>query len=139
MVKAAKRNISLPADVDARLRRLTAMTGRSRSAIITEALRDQFSEDAETAVSFTAKRLDVMTRTLDRQARDIEILTETLAMFIEAFFLRMPPLQKEQLPVARDIAAQRMEHLTKSVSRRLKTGQTYHGRLMSDVLAEEFD
>ncbi len=93
-----------------RLDELAARRGLSKSTIVEAALASFLSPDAadqrEAAIT---RRLDKMTRAIERLERDVSIGNEAQALFIRAWLTATPPLPGDAQAAAQAKAKERYE------------------------------
>jgi hypothetical protein len=115
-------------------RKLEFVAGRSsgtKSALIEEALRARLEPEQVPGIDdVLIRRLNELTRALGGIARDIAIVSETLALFVRYFLTITPPLPQGEQEPARLLGKQRFQVFVAQVGRRLAGEQ----RLVSEVL-----
>jgi hypothetical protein len=127
-------NVYFPPEL---LRQLIDLADRkrlSRSSIVEAAVTSFLSPDGadRTEAAFT-RRLDRMSRQIQRLERDLSTVTETLALFVR-FWLTVTP----QLPVDAQAAAQakgkeRFEGFVEALGRQLAHGRTLLHNIPRDI------
>lgn len=117
-----------------RLHELAARRGISKSTIVEAALASFLSPDAadlrEAAIT---RRLDKMTRAIERLERDISIGNEAQALYIRAWLTATPPLPEGAQAAAQAKARERYESFVEAVGRRLAKGQSFAKEVSVDV------
>ncbi|MPZ40592.1 MAG: CopG family transcriptional regulator [Rhizobiales bacterium] len=105
--------------------------GANKSAIVDAAL-DRFlnPERDPTGDAALLRRLDRMSRQLDRLDRDQAIMAETLALFVRYYLTITPPLPIADQDTARALGRERFEMFVAQVGKRIASG----GRLVAEVL-----
>ena len=115
-------------------RKLEFVAGRSsgtKSALIEEALRARLEPEQVPGIDdVLIRRLNELNRAIGSIARDIAIITETLALFVRYFLTITPPLPRGEQEPARLLGKQRFQVFIAQVGRRLAGEQ----RLVSEVL-----
>ena len=115
-------------------RKLEFVAGRSsgtKSALIEEALRARLEPEQVPGIDdVLIRRLNELNRAIGGIARDIAIVTETLALFVRYFLTITPPLPQGEQEPARLLGKQRFQVFVAQVGRRLAGEQ----RLFSEVL-----
>ena len=115
-------------------RKLEFVAGRSsgtKSALIEEALRARLEPEQVPGIDdVLIRRLNELNRAIGSIARDIAIITETLALFVRYFLTITPPLPQAEQDAARALGRQRFEVFVAQVGRRLGSDH----RLVSEVL-----
>lgn len=118
-------NVYFPPEV---LRQLIDVSDRkriSRSSIVEAAVISFLSPDGadRTEAAFT-RRLDRLSRQVQRLERDVTIGTETLALFIRFWLTITPPLPVDAQASAQVKGRERYEGFVEALGRRLAKGQT---------------
>ncbi|MGY3697653.1 hypothetical protein ACVIGA_007733 [Bradyrhizobium sp. USDA 3240] len=105
--------------------------GTNKSAIVDAAL-DRFLNPERDASGDAAliRRLDRMSRQLERADRDVSVLAETIALFIRYYLTITPPLPSQDQDAARALGRERFEMFVAQVGKRVASG----GRLVADVM-----
>ena len=104
--------------------------GANKSAIVNAALDRFFNPEPDNQTAALIRRLDRMTRALDRLDRNTGIGVETLALFIRYFLTVTPPLPVDDQAAAHALGRERFEMFVAQVGRRL----AQDGNLLSEVL-----
>ena len=116
-----------------RLDELAAMKGLSKSSIIAAALASFLSPDSgDQREAAIAKRLDHLSRQIDKLERDQNILIETLALYVRYFLTVSTPLPEAHQEAARAQGRARFEQFVKQLGRHLLRGRS----LVKDVVEE---
>lgn len=105
--------------------------GANKSAIVDAAL-DRFLNPERDPSSDAAlvRRLDRISRQLDRVDRDVGIVAETLALYVRYHLTIIPPLPLADQAAARALGRDRFEMFVAQVGRRVASGN----RLVAEVL-----
>jgi hypothetical protein len=115
-------------------RKLEYVAGRSsgtKSALVEEALRARLEPEQVPGIDdVLIRRLNELTRALGGVARDIAVVSETVALFVRYFLTITPPLPQGEQEPARLLGKQRFQVFVAQVGRRLAGEQ----RLVSEVL-----
>lgn len=110
--------------------------GTNKSRIVNDALDRFFNpEQQETTTKALIRRLDHMSKSLDRLERNQSITVETLALFIRYFLTITPPLPEDDQAAAHAIGRERFEVFVAQVGRRLAQDKN----LLQEVLASLVD
>jgi len=131
-----KRRLSVYLDPDLKLRLSDFAQRREQSAsLIAEAAIASFlSPDADDRKEAAiAKRLDRVDRSLQRVERDLEILSETLALFIRSWLNSTVPLPEATQAAARAKGAERYDRFIEALGRRLAA----RTRLRQEIAGDE--
>lgn len=108
-----------------KLEALAAKPGTSKSAIVADALRSYLARRAARELDDLLKvRLDRITAQMGRIERDLQILLESLALFIRYEFTVTPPLPESAQAAARAVAQDRYQAFIEQVGRRIAGGRT---------------
>ncbi len=119
-----RQNLYLDAELSQRLERLASKPGTSKSAIITDALRDYFNRQATREVDDLLKtRLDRISTQLGRIERDGQILLETLSLYIRYELTITAPLPEAD-KAAQAVGRERFRRFVDQVGRQLASGRT---------------
>ena len=109
----------------AQLEALAMKPGSSKSAIVADALRGYLARRGAKELDDLLKvRLDRNTAQMGRMERDLQILLETLALFIRYEFTVTPPLPEADQAAARAVAQDRYQAFIEQVGRRIAGGRT---------------
>lgn len=124
-------NIYLDDHIAAQLALLSKRPGTNKSRIVNDAL-DQFfnPQDGKEPINVLIRRLDRMSKALDRLDRNQSVGVETLALFIRYFLTITPPLPDADQATAHALGRERFEVFAAQVGRRLAQDRN----LLSEVL-----
>lgn len=116
-----------------RLDELSTMKGLSKSSIVAAALASFLSPDSgDQREAAIAKRLDRLSRQLDKLERDQNILIETLALYVRYFLTVSTPVPEAHQEAARAQGRARFEQFIEQLGRHLLRGRS----LVKDVVEE---
>jgi len=116
-----------------RLDELAAMKGVSKSSIVAAALASWLSPDAgDRREAAMAKRLDRLSRQLEKLERDQTILIETLALYVRYFLTVSTPVPEGHQDAARAQGKARFGEFVEQLGRHLLRGRS----LVRDVVEE---
>jgi hypothetical protein len=116
-----------------RLGELAAMKGLSKSSIVAAALASFLSPDSgDQREAAIAKRLDRLSRQLDKLERDQNILIETVALYVRYFLTVSTPIPEAHQEAARAQGRARFEQFVEQLGRHLLRGRS----LVKDVIDE---
>jgi hypothetical protein len=126
-----KHSVYLSDNVSNRLSLAASRPGANKSAIVDSAL-DRFlnPERDQSGDAALIRRLDRMSRQLDRLDRDLSITAETMALFIRYYLTITPPLPSGDQDAARALGRERFEIFVAQIGKRVASG----GRLVADVM-----
>lgn len=118
---------------------IDALAARRRvpkTQIIEAALASFLSPDsAEQSEAAIVRRLDRLTRSLERLERDQEITTEALALFVRFWLTTTPPLPDDTYLAAKAKGKERYGGFVQTLARRLGKGTTLMKELSRDLRA----
>ena len=96
----------------------------SKSSIVEAALASFLSPDgAERSEAALVRRLDLLTRQVQRLERTNRVTMETLALFVRFFLTVTPPLPPDAMASAQASGKQRYEGLIVALGQRLQKGR----------------
>jgi CRP-like cAMP-binding protein len=114
-----------------RLQLAAKRPGANKSAIVEAALDRFLNPERDTSGDAALiRRLDRMSRHLERADRDLGVLAETIAHFIRYYLTITPPLPSQDQDAARALGRERFEMFVAQVGKRVASG----GRLVADVM-----
>ncbi|CDO38385.1 hypothetical protein [Novosphingobium sp. KN65.2] len=124
--------------LDAQLSRLLDDHARARQVtrtdVVEAALASMLSPDHEERIeAILTKRLDRMSRQLDRLEWHVELTNETLALFIRFWLTSNPPLPDEALKAAQASGRKRWHAFIQSLSRKMEAGPRLRDELSRDI------
>ncbi|ACI51498.1 conserved hypothetical protein [Gluconacetobacter diazotrophicus PA1 5] len=129
-----KHTIRLPADLSVRLADYAARKKVPQALIVETALASFLSPDGpERLEAALARRLDRMTRQLERMERRVTISNESLAVFVRFWLTSTPPLPDAVLAAARSKGRERYDGFIEAVGRRLAHGTTLDDEVRLDM------
>ncbi len=111
-----------------------ARTHTSESAVVREALQEFLDGTGDSALLF--RRFDRITRSQERIARDLEILSQAFAMFVRVWLAHTPRLPKEARSGATASAEARYREFLDAVATRFASGKRFLDDLPQDQLAD---
>ncbi|SRR5579871_2586227 len=127
-------NVYLPPELLQEIADLAARKKLSQSAIMEAAVTSFLSPDgADRREAAFARRLDKLTRQVQRLERNTRIMLETQALFVR-FWLTVtpPPLPEVQAAMQPDVK-KRYEAFVEALGRRLQKGQSFLNEIPEDV------
>lgn len=127
-------NVYFPPEL---LRQLIDLADRkrlSRSSIVEAAVTSFLSPDGadRTEAAFT-RRLDRLSRQIQRLERDLSITTETLALFVRFWLTVTPQLPADAQATAQAKGRERFEGFVEALGRRLAQGRTLLHDIPRDI------
>jgi hypothetical protein len=103
-------------------------------AVLASFLTPDEADQREAAIT---RRLDRMTRAIERLERDQEIAGEALALFIRYWLITTPPLPDDLREAAQAKGKERYSGFVESLGRRLAKGTTLAKEVSREVEARE--
>ncbi|TYC79389.1 CopG family transcriptional regulator [Novosphingobium sp. BW1] len=124
--------------IDPRLSRLLEDHARARNVtrtdVVEAALASLLSPDHEERIeAILTRRLDRMSRQLDRLEWHVELTNETLALFIRFWLTNNPPLPDAALRAGQATGKKRWQAFVESLSRRMEAGPKLREELSRDM------
>ncbi|MEO1985161.1 MAG: CopG family transcriptional regulator [Martelella sp.] len=134
----SRMNVYFPPEMLKQIADLADRKGLSRSAIVEAAVASFLSPDGSDRMeaAFT-RRLDRLTRQVQRLERDVGISAETLALFIRFWLTITPPLPEDAQSAAQIKGRERFEGFVETLGRRLQKGQSFLNEIPDDIGADE--
>jgi hypothetical protein len=127
-------NVYFPPEILRQLIDLSDRKKMSRSSIVEAAVTSFLSPDgADRTEAAFARRLDRLSRQVQRLERDVTIGTETLALFIRFWLTITPPLPADAQASAQAKGRERYENFVDALARRLAKGQTLLQEIPDDI------
>lgn len=127
-------NVSLPIEMIARIADLADRKHLTCSAIVEAAVASFLSPDAsdQREAAFT-RRLDRLSRQLERLERNVGLGTEALALFVRFWLAITPPLPAEAQAAAQIKGRERYEGFIEALARRWNQGRSLFDEIPKDV------
>lgn len=124
-MKRPRRNLYLDDDVNVALEHYSVKCGLSKSATVDRALREFFSPDREDLreAAFT-RRFNDLARQVERVDHDLNVLTETLAIYIRYYLSVVPPVPEAHQEAARAQGKARFQQFIEQLARHLQRGNS---------------
>ncbi|MCF6238049.1 MAG: CopG family transcriptional regulator [Candidatus Marinimicrobia bacterium] len=133
-------NMYIPHKLREELDLTARKSGVTKSSIVEAALMGHFSaEHGDKRDAVFIRRLDRMTRQMDRQARDFLVISETLALFIRYYLTVMPPLAASEKQAARALGNERFENFITQLAKRLSRKAGFIHDVIEDIPKSEPD
>ena len=134
MVARGKYTFRLATEIAARLADYAARTRVPQAQIVEAALASYLSPDAADRLEAAlARRLDRMTRAIERLERHETIGTEALALFVRFWLNSVPPLPDSAQPAAQAKGRERYEGFVEALGRRLAKGHSLAHEVSRDI------
>ncbi|MBY0421505.1 MAG: hypothetical protein K2Q06_04320 [Parvularculaceae bacterium] len=127
-------NLHVTPEADALLRRAVADGAASKAAVVDAAIK-QFldSKTDERALTLIARRLDKLTRAMERMADEGIAQTETLALFVLYYLCVTPPVPESLRGGAETTGRKRFEHFVGQVGARLAGKERYTDAVLAAI------
>lgn len=127
--------------LDAELARLVAERARAKRVTKTEvveaALASLLSPDHEERLeAVLVRRLDRMTRQIDRLLWHVELSNEALALFIRFWLVSNPPLPDAAAKAAQAMGMQRYHGFVEALAKRMEGGPKLREEMSEDIAAQ---
>jgi Ribbon-helix-helix protein, copG family len=127
-------NLSLPVEMIARIADLADRKRLSRSAIVEAAIASFLSPDgADRMEAAFARRLDRLTRQVQRLERNVGVSAEALALFVRFWLIVTPQLPPEAQAAAQTKGRERYNGFIEALARRVNQGSTPFDELSRDL------
>jgi hypothetical protein len=131
-------NVYFPPEMLTQIAELSDRQKLSRSAIVEAAVASFLSPDgADRREAAFARRLDRLTRQVQRLEQNVGISTEALALFVRFWLTVTPPLPTEAQPAAQAKGRERYEGFIEALGRRIQKGQSLMDEIPDDVSGKE--
>ena len=129
-----KHTFRLPPDLAGKLADYAARKRVPQALVVETALASHLSPDgADRLEAALARRLDRMTRQIERLERHVTISNEALALFVRFWLTSTPPLPDTAQAASQAKGRQRYEGFVEALGRRLARGRTLADELTADV------
>lgn len=132
-----KQTFRIPADLSRDLADYARRRRVAQGDVVQAALASHLSPDGSDRLEAAlARRLDRMSRQLDRLERHVMIGNETLALFVRFWLTAVPPLPDTAQAAAQAKGRERFEGFVETLGRRLARGRSFADEVLHDVPAE---
>jgi len=125
----------VPAELGERLVQVCASSGVTESAVVEAALRQYLDGTSDRTLLF--RRLDRLGRAVERDHRDLELLTETFAVFMRLWFAHTPSIPEDGKHAARMTAESRYRQFVQHVAEHFSGGRRFLDDLPREVLSDD--
>jgi predicted transcriptional regulator len=133
-----KHTFRLPPDLAAQLADYAHRKRVPQALVVETALSSYLSPDnSERMEAALARRLDRLTRQVERLERHVTISNEALALFVRFWVTSTPPLPDTAQPAAQAKGRERYEGFVEALGRRLAKGQTLAQEISQDVISKD--
>lgn len=129
-----KHTFRLPPDLAVKLADYATRKRVPQALVVETALASFLSPDAsERLEGALGRRLDRLTRQVERLERHVTITNEALALFVRFWLTATPPLPDTAQPAAQAKGRERYEGYVEALGRRLAKGQTLADEISQDI------
>lgn len=127
-------NVYFPPEMLKQIVELADRKKLSRSAIVEAAVASFLSPDGSDRreAAFT-RRLDRLSRQVQRMERDLGVTAETLALFVRFWLTITPPLPNDAQGAAQIKGRERFDGFIEALGRRLQKGQSFLREIPDDI------
>ncbi|EGP10322.1 CopG domain-containing protein [Bradyrhizobiaceae bacterium SG-6C] len=133
-------NVYFPPELLKQISDLADRKKLSRSAIVEAAVAAFLSPDgADRREAAFTRRLDRLSRQLQRLERDVGLTAETLALFVRFWLTITPPLPNDAQAAAQIKGRERFEGFVEALGRRLQKGQNFLREIPDDIISQKLD
>ncbi|WP_027532603.1 CopG family transcriptional regulator [Bradyrhizobium sp. WSM3983] len=131
-------NVYFPPELLKQISDLADRKKLSRSAVVEAAVASFLSPDgADKREAAFTRRLDRLSRQMQRLERDVNLTAETLALFIRFWLTITPPLPNDAQAAAQAKGRERFEGFVEALGRRLQKGQSFLREIPEDTVHHE--
>ncbi|WP_316172251.1 CopG family transcriptional regulator [Bradyrhizobium sp. SZCCHNRI3037] len=131
-----KHTFRLPPDLACQLAGYASRKRVPQALVVETALTSYLSPDhAERMEAALGRRLDRLTRQVERLERHVTISNEALGLFVRFWLTVTPPLPDSAQAAAQAKGRERYEGFVEALGRRLAKGQTLAAEISQDVAA----
>src|SRR5260370_42684360 len=133
-----KHTFRLPPELAGKLADYAARKRAPQALVVEAALASHLSPDgADRLEAALARRLDRMTRQIERLERHVTISNEALALFVRFWLTSTPPLPDTAQTAAQAKGRERYEGFVEALGRRLARGRTLADEVVVDIEGTE--
>jgi predicted transcriptional regulator len=133
-----KHTFRLPPDLAGKLADYANRKRVPQALVVEAALASHLSPDGTDRLEAAlARRLDRITRQIERLERHVTISNEALALFVRFWLTSTPPLPDAAQAAAQAKGRERYEGFIEALGRRLARGRTLADELVTDIAAAE--
>ncbi|WP_076861796.1 CopG family transcriptional regulator [Bradyrhizobium mercantei] len=131
-------NVYFPPELLKQISDLADRKNLSRSSIVEAAVASFLSPDgADRREAAFTRRLDRLSRQMQRLERDVGLTAETLALFIRFWLTVTPPLPNDAQTAAQLKGRERFEGFVEALGRRLQKGQSFLREIPEEIVRQE--
>ena len=125
----------VPAELAERLSEVCASTNATENAVIEAALRKHLDGTSDRTLLF--RRLDRLDRAHERSRRDVELLAEAFAIYVQLWLAHAPTLTEVEKKAARKVAETRYAQFVEHINKQFSGGHRFLDDLPREVIADE--
>lgn len=131
-------NVYFPPALLCQITELAERRKLSRSAIVEAAVASFLSPDgADRREAAFTRRLDRLSRQVQRLERDLGITAEMLALFVHFWLTITPPLADDAESAAQLKGRERFETFIEALGQRLQKGQSFLREIPDDIIGQK--
>lgn len=135
-----KHTFRLPPELSAQLADYAARKRVSQAFVVEAALASFLSPDGtEHLEAALGRRLDRLSRQAERHVWHIELVTETLALFVRAWLVNNPPLPDAASGAAQAMGRERWERFVEALNRRMEFGPRFRTEISEELSSDPPD
>ena len=135
-----KHTFRLPPELGSKLAEYAARKNVPQALVVETALASYLSPDgADRLEAALARRLDRMTRQLERLERHGRISSEALALFVRFWLTSTPPLPDAAQAAAQAKGKERYDGFVEALGRRVAKGRTLADEIAADIRPADSD
>jgi predicted transcriptional regulator len=123
------------AELAERLSEVCASTNVTETAVVETALRQHLDGTSDRTLLF--RRLDRLDRAIERTHRDVQLLAEAFAVFVQLWLAHAPTLDEEEKKAARKTAESRYKQFVEHIGKQFSGGRRFLDDLPREVLADD--
>ncbi|MCB2181343.1 MAG: hypothetical protein KQH63_04925 [Desulfobulbaceae bacterium] len=109
--------------------------GLTESSVVEAALQEYLDDSKD--INLLYRRLDRQNRALGRMERDLNVLSEFMAVFIQVWFAYTPQLPEEEKPAAQRLAMGRYRQFVAHVADAVGNGKRFIDDFVSEPIADD--
>ncbi len=137
-MKKDRLNVYFDSALSGELEALAARRKVSKSQIVEAALAAFLSPDgADQREAAIVRRLDRLTRAVERLERDQSIGNEAVALFVKFWLTTTPPMPEDMRAAVQASGKERYDGFVEVLGRRLAKGTTLAKEVSSDIIPEK--
>jgi predicted DNA-binding protein len=125
----------VPAELAERLSQVCASTNATETAVIEAALRKHLDGTSDRTLLF--RRLDRLDRAHERSRRDVELLAEAFAVYVQLWLAHAPTLTEDERKAARKVAEGRYGQFVEHINKQFSGGHRFLDDLPREVIAND--